>query len=193
MQSKALFSTGLFLGLISATLIVAFMIYSVQSQQRVSKLLDGLQANPIVTTSPDPTTDQQITEARIRIADADRRLSELKSRISAHANNAQDLIRAGQALDQVEDLITDIALNSQRVAEAHADLEAEVIRMEALYNQKVDELRESITGSESGALGLSFWVGVVGIIASFSAMVIAWRKDHRDLIRLSRETDTSTA
>ncbi|MGB7318415.1 MAG: hypothetical protein WBC85_10660 [Planktotalea sp.] len=192
MRSKTLFNTGLVMGLISAILVVAFMIYTVQSQQQIAKLLDTLQtASGNTVSSPAPTTDQQIIEARQKIAEANRRIASLKSAIAAHANNAQALFRAGQALEQVDVLITDISANSQRVADAHADLETQVIQMEALYTQKVEALREQFSISQSAAFGLPFWVGVVGIIGSFSAMVIAWRKDHRDLIQLQREMEST--
>jgi hypothetical protein len=170
------------------------MVYSVQSQQQMAKLLTNIQLpSTNVTTPPAVTTDQQILDAKLKIADANRRISGLKSNIFAHANNARELIRAGQALEQVEALVTDIAANSQKVADSHGELEAQLIQMEALYVQKVEELREHYSATQSNPLGLSFWVGIVGIIGSFSAMIIAWRKDHRDLIRLRRETEADAA
>lgn len=90
-------------------------------------------------------------------------------------------------MSEAQNLLNDITRNSELVAQSHNLLEEKFLEMIQLYNQKIERIHTSYSQSGAPAYGLTFWIGIVGIVSSFSAMILAWRKDNRELIKLRHE------
>lgn len=186
--SKKTFNFGVGLGILSLALL-AFAVFSMmQAKEDLLASVRGLQIDASflkeVPTSPELSTDEKITEARRAIQSASSRIRSLKITIFNNAERAA----AERSLVDARVILLDIANNAQKVADAHEKLEEQFFDLIELYNRKIEEVYKSQTAAKDKAsYGLSFWVGVVGVIGGISTMILAWRKDHREVRELELE------
>lgn len=184
-NSKTIFGIGAGLGGVSVIIVAIAVISMMQTTDNLITSLNNLKINDDTIRSlgeaPSPTTDQQITEARQAIQTASSRIGSLKITIFNHAERAA----AQHTLFEARTILLDIARNAQKVADSHQQLEARFYDLIELYNRKIEEIYQAqIVKNGTSGYGLSFWVGVIGIIGAISAMVLAWRKDHREVREL---------
>ena len=55
------------------------------------------------------------------------------------------------------------------------------------YQQKIEDLDRA--KEERSQFGVAFWTALVGILASISGMILAWRKDRREIVELKHKLE----
>jgi hypothetical protein len=86
-------------------------------------------------------------------------------------------------LDAIEDSVL-------LIAEKEDTLERDILGVVDLYNQEILEL--AARRQEKGSiLDVTIWIGIIGMVATVSAMVLGWRKDAREVAELRRKLELS--
>lgn len=170
---------------ISSALILYTLYVNQRSHRELISVIDSKLTLPPINTSAQNilSLDEQIKQARQGLQQASFRIDSLKNQISIHANNAsnQRTIQAAQRL------LNDIASNSEKVVVQNQEIQERILDLTSLYQQKVEDIYKARGSEKKSGLGLSFWIGVVGLVASVSGIILAWRKDRRELLELTHK------
>lgn len=195
MKSRPIFLIAFIITLASVAAI-AFILY--QSSQRTSEIIAAVNALQIEEVKEKGIgvsqldIDERIRDAQRSIRRASNRVRDLKSEIGTHADNARKIAQAERSMSSARRLLSDIKSNSELISRSHDQLEIQFLEMIQLYNQKIEGIYAKYSQSKESAYNLPFWIGIVGIVSSFSAMTLAWRKDNRELIKLQHEMKIDT-
>lgn len=190
MKSHPIFLIA-FIITLASVVAIAFILY--QSSQRTNEIIAAVNALQIEEVKairigvPQLDIDERIRDAQRSIRRASNRVRDLKSAIGTHADNADKIAQAEQSMSSARRLLRDIKDNSELISRSHDQLEIQFLEMIQLYNQKIEGIYAKYSQNKESAYNLPFWIGIVGIVSSFSAMTLAWRRDNRELIKLKHE------
>jgi len=181
---------GSFIALGVSGVLFAFSVYSNNvAQQRLFRLADeGLKTpRPAVPVSAPQTLDDQILRTRRELQRVSTEIGRLKGQISIHATNASNQ----RTIEAAQELLNDISENSERVVVQNREIESQLLDLTSLYERKIEAIYKARDQSKEAGFGLAFWVSLVGLVGSLSAMILAWRKDRRELIELDHKIRTA--
>lgn len=177
-----LFSSGL----------VGYSIYQNQAaNEEFVEILKQQLNSPISASSTNTqvlTLDEQIQVARRQLQKASFEINKLKSRISIHASNAANQ----RTIAEAQRLLNDISQNSEKVVVQNQQIQEQMGEIIALYQQKVEQIYKAKDEQKNTGLGLAFWVGFIGVLASVSSIVLAWRKDKREIVELEHKLTSAS-
>lgn len=139
------------------------------------------------TNTPVLTLDEQIQIARRQLQKASFEINKLKSRISIHASDAANQ----RTIAEAQRLLNDISQNSEKVVVQNQQIQEQMAEIIALYQQKVEQIYKAKDEKSNTGFGLAFWVGVIGILASISSIVLAWKKDKREIVELEHKLSST--
>ena len=71
------------------------------------------------------------------------------------------------------------------MVQQNQEIQGKIVELTSLYEQKVESIYRERQATKDSGFGLEFWVGLVGLVGSISGLILAWRKDRRELIELS--------
>ena len=170
---------------ISSALILYALYVNQRSHQQLISVIDSKLTLPPINSSAQNilSLDEQIRQARRGLQQASFRIDNLKNQISIHANNAANQ----RTISSAQRLLDDIAKNSDKVVEQNREIQENILELTSLYQQKVEDIYKARGPEKKSGLGLSFWAGIVGLVASISGIILAWRKDRRELVELTHK------
>ena len=182
---------------IALTIISAALSFSSRNQIEADKVqllseIQDLRLEKTTINRVEANIDDDILAARQKIARASARVRGLKAQISIHVVNASRAARereqAQRSLDEALGLLRDIASNAEKVSIAQDELEDEFLRVVSLYNKKIEDLHRSyadLNSNEKASEPLYTVIfAIIAALGAISAMIVAWRKDHREVIEL---------
>ena len=193
MSSKETIIGILAIGLIAS---LALLIYSALTINKANERLgDILSVSDAPVTQPvasDPEDlDQQILNVQNKLRVASNGIRDRKYQIRTHVTRAIREINSSSErnLQEAKNLLTDIAINSGRILKQNEEIEAESMKLYSLYQKKIETILAAKEVQKKSGFGVSFWVSIIGIIATISGIILAWRKDRLDHIKEKRQLE----
>jgi hypothetical protein len=141
---------------------------------RERSLLRGTETKPALIDDPD-RLDQQILRLQGELNRASWPDEVSMSSLRLQTQAGSDELRR-KALD-------DAASAARRRDEVRQLL----IELSMAYQQKIENIYRA--REKTPQFGVAFWTAMIGILASISGMVLAWRKDRREILELRHKLD----
>lgn len=95
-------------------------------------------------------------------------------------------------IEEVKEILQDIDGNSKKIVSQNEELMNDITLLNHLYEQKIENIYKAKTNVKTNNFNISFWSGVLGIVATISSLFLAWRKDKRELIELKLKLEKQT-
>lgn len=167
--------------IVSILLLTASLVAINKANIRLGAILDVTpEIVKLSSHNPAPSIDDQILVVQRELQVASNGIKTNKTLINFKASQAVRAInRTGeQGLREAKSLLNDILENSKIVLQRNEEIEAETLHIYSLYQRKIEILLSAKQAQKESGFGVAFWAGLIGIFATISGMVIAWRQDN---------------
>lgn len=189
MTNKTLLPVILITGFVLSAALVLVSVYSIiETNRQLENLLDKSTENiDLAGDQIPPSLDDQILRAQNKLRSASNNIRARKGQILSHAFGARRALD-GYVIDQnsiqnirnAQTLLNDIAENSRLILQRNEEIESETLRLYSLYQRKIETILNAKKLQKESQFGITFWAGLLGLIAAISGIAIAWRKDSLD-------------
>lgn len=138
-----------------------------------------------------PSLDEQILDTRKDLQTASNIIRNLRFQISSHAQSASSQLQQSRArIAEAQELLQDIVENSEQIVAENERMQARILELAELYQRKIEDVYQMQMAQEPPGFGIELWVAVIGFLATASGIVLAWRKDRREIVELRHKLET---